>query len=135
MKHGGATVKGPFSRWDITESLHKDKRAYHLPHIYTLSTYLHPQAEYVSLKDDLGNIMSVYEQAHAGLKRVEFAPRYPLLGGWQTRFVLGYTLPLQTAVSTSVRGRKEVTFAQSPMFEEVCFFCLATRTPASVVQS
>ena len=121
VKHGGAAVKGPFSRWNITEALHYDKRAYTSPHIYTLSSYLHSLAEQVTLKDDLGSILSVSEQLHAGLKRVEFAPRYPLLGGWQTQFVLGYTLPLHTMVSTDSRGRKEVVFAQSPMFEEVRF--------------
>lgn len=119
MKHAGAAVKGPFSRWNITEALYQDRKMFSTPHIYSLAAYLHPLAEHVSFKDDLGNIMGASQKTQAGLLRVSFSPRYPLLGGWQTRFVLGYTLPLQAAVTTGARGKKEVTFGQSPIFEEV----------------
>lgn len=121
VKHGGAAVKGPFSRWNITEALHYDRKSFSTPHIYTLAAYLHPLAQHVSFKDGLGNIMNASEKPQSGLLRVSFAPRYPLLGGWQTRFVLGYTLPLQAIVTSGARGRKEIMFGQSPIFEEVRF--------------
>jgi oligosaccharyltransferase complex subunit alpha (ribophorin I) len=118
VKHAGAVFKGEFSRWNITEAQYYEGRNLN-PHIYSLSTFLHPLAEYISLKDDLGNILSVSESKQVGLKRVKFSPRYPLLGGWQTRFVLGYSLPLQASVTTSSQGQKEVSFSQAPLLEEV----------------
>lgn len=127
VKHGGADVKGQFSRWNVTEAELTQRGSYPTPHIYTLAAYLHPLAQQVAFKDDLGNIMTSSESSQAGLLRVGFSPRYPLLGGWKTRFVLGYVLPLEAVVSTNARGQKEVVYGQSPIFEEV--LCLSPRPP------
>ena len=51
-------------------------------------------------------------------KRVTMLPRYPLLGGWQTDIVLGYSLPLQNAALVQ-NGERTLVYLVPPMIDLV----------------
>jgi oligosaccharyltransferase complex subunit alpha (ribophorin I) len=125
VKHSGAAVVPPFSRWNLTYGAMMGATA--SPHIKSLTEFVHPQAQYVSFKDGIGNIMTTHVKPgnSGGLTAISLSPRYPLLGGWQTRFVLGYSLPLSAVVSTA-RGRNTITFSHIPVFEQVRHGCTRT---------
>jgi oligosaccharyltransferase complex subunit alpha (ribophorin I) len=37
---------------------------------------------------------------------LELKPRYPILGGWNYSFVIGYDVPLEDALKSDVAGKK-----------------------------
>ena len=52
----------------------------------------------VYFRDDYGNISSSRLYSRNGKVEVILVPRFPLLGGWKTSFVLGYDLPMESHV-------------------------------------
>jgi hypothetical protein len=133
LRNSGTAVTPPYSRWNLTEQ-DMYGTARDSPHIRALPLTLPPSAEFVYSKDDLGATQTVVEKAGSGggaggaFTRVTLSPRYPLLGGWQTETVLGYSVPLQTCVVARNGGggggsgggtRRTLVFLQPPLLDKV----------------
>ena len=44
-------------------------------------------------RDEIGNISTSNMFSHDEAVDLELRPRFPLFGGWQTRFYIGYNVP------------------------------------------
>ncbi|TVU04699.1 hypothetical protein EJB05_47830 [Eragrostis curvula] len=111
--HGGARLKGEFSRIDYQSR----------PYIRGVSSFRHliarlpPRAHSIYYRDEIGNISTSHLWGDSKKTQLEIEPRFPLFGGWQTTFTIGYGLPLQDFVFTA-NGKRflNITFG-SPMEE------------------
>ncbi|KAL2895238.1 Dolichyl-diphosphooligosaccharide--protein glycosyltransferase subunit 1A [Bienertia sinuspersici] len=94
LVHGGASLKGEFSRLDYQMGPHaKGASAFN-----RLVAKLPARAHSVYYRDEIGNIST--SNLHSDSKKtvLEIEPRYPLFGGWKTFFTFGYGLPLKDYV-------------------------------------
>jgi len=87
MKHTGAKLRGPFSRFDYQRSNGPDAS------IKTFKTVLPASARDVYYRDAIGNISTSHMKDVGDAVEVEIRPRFPLFGGWKTKYTLGYNLP------------------------------------------
>ncbi|XP_059148604.1 dolichyl-diphosphooligosaccharide--protein glycosyltransferase subunit 1-like [Physella acuta] len=87
MRHSGATLKGPFSRFDYQRQ--QDGYA----SIKNFKTSLPASARDVYYRDEIGNISTSNMKELDESVDVELRPRFPLFGGWKTRYILGYNVP------------------------------------------
>lgn len=119
VRHDGATVTGRFSRWNATTA-DRGNRLYSEdnPHIMHLQANLPGGSQYVIFKDGIGQILTMTATETPAVTRVRMEPRYPLFGGWQTRFTLEYSLPLASLMRAS-GSRRELSFVQAPLLHEV----------------
>ncbi|XP_066143296.1 dolichyl-diphosphooligosaccharide--protein glycosyltransferase subunit 1 [Euwallacea fornicatus] len=88
IKHTGAKLKGSFSRYDYqrdTSANHHSVRSYR--------TVLPPLAHSIYYRDMNGNISTSTVKSHKEYVELELKPRFPLFGGWQTSYILGYSIP------------------------------------------
>lgn len=86
MTHEGAQLKGHFSRYDYQRS------PAHAA-IKSFKTVLPAAARDVYYRDEIGNISTSNMLVQHDSVEVELRPRFPLFGGWQTRYYLGYNVP------------------------------------------
>ena len=115
--NAGTAIEPPFSRWDLTEDFMTGAFV-HSPHVRLLPFSLPRSAQYVYTKDDLGETQHMPTGEDARVQKVTVVPRYPLLGGWQTELVLGYSMPLPTAVVRQGR-RHTAIFLLPPLLDTV----------------
>ncbi|KAH9510178.1 proteasome regulatory particle base subunit [Bulinus truncatus] len=87
MRHTGAKLKGPFSRFDYQRQ--QDGYA----SIKSFKTSLPSSARDVYYRDEIGNISTSNLRELDESVDVELRPRFPLFGGWKTRYFLGYNVP------------------------------------------
>nr|KAG5702235.1 hypothetical protein BaRGS_030590 [Batillaria attramentaria] len=87
LRHSGATLKGPFSRFDYQRS--QDG----VSSIKSFKTILPASARDVYYRDEIGNISTSHMRELDDAVDVELRPRFPLFGGWKTRYFLGYNVP------------------------------------------
>ncbi|XP_006654235.2 dolichyl-diphosphooligosaccharide--protein glycosyltransferase subunit 1A [Oryza brachyantha] len=113
IAHGGAKLKGEFSRIDYQSRLY----------VRGVSSFRHliarlpPRAHSIYYRDEIGNISTSHLWSDSKKTQLEVEPRFPLFGGWQTTFTIGYGLPLQDFVFNSDGKRfLNITFG-SPMEE------------------
>ncbi|KAL1514367.1 hypothetical protein ABEB36_003635 [Hypothenemus hampei] len=88
IKHTGAQLKGPFSRYDYqreTSPNHHSIRSYR--------TILPALAHSIYYRDMNGNISTSTVKPHKDYIELELKPRFPLFGGWQSSYILGYSIP------------------------------------------
>lgn len=91
LVHGGASLKGEFSRLDYQMSPHtKGAVAFS-----RLLAKLPPRAHSVYYRDEIGNISTSNLRSNTIKTELEIEPRFPLFGGWKTFFTFGYGLPLK----------------------------------------
>ncbi|XP_060517365.1 dolichyl-diphosphooligosaccharide--protein glycosyltransferase subunit 1 [Cylas formicarius] len=86
--HTGAKLKGPFSRYDYqrdTGSNHHSIKSY--------KTILPSGAHSIYYRDMNGNISTSAVKVQKDWIELELRPRFPLFGGWQSSYVLGYSIP------------------------------------------
>lgn len=96
LEHSGATLKGGFSRYDYqrNQKMGNSFRA--------ITGYLPNHAYDLYYRDQIGNIStSNVREGDNGLISWEVQPRFPMFGGWQTDFYIGYNLPAADYISTS----------------------------------
>jgi len=86
MTHQGAQLKGHFSRYDY-------QRTPTHAAIKSFKTVLPSAAADVYYRDEIGNISTSNLLVQDDSVEVELRPRFPLFGGWQTKYMLGYNLP------------------------------------------
>lgn len=88
IRHTGAKLKGPFSRYDyqrdVSTALHSIK---------SYRTILPASAHNIYYRDSNGNISTSSVRPHKDWTELELRPRFPLFGGWQSSYTLGYSVP------------------------------------------
>lgn len=87
MRHSGADLSGPFSRYDYQRT--QDAGA----SIKSFKTVLPASAKDVYYRDEIGNISTSHLKELDDMVEVELRPRFPLFGGWKTQYLLGYNVP------------------------------------------
>lgn len=88
IRHTGATLKGPFSRYDYqrdTSSTHHSIKSYR--------TILPASAHSIYYRDSNGNISTSTVRPRKDWIELELRPRFPLFGGWKSSYTLGYSVP------------------------------------------
>lgn len=84
----GAKLKGSFSRFDYQKD---PGDGYGVVHAFR--TVLPKAAADIYYRDEIGNISTSFLYYKEDTVEVELRPRFPLFGGWGTRYTLGYNLP------------------------------------------
>ncbi|KAF5904532.1 dolichyl-diphosphooligosaccharide--protein glycosyltransferase subunit 1 [Clarias magur] len=88
LRHTGAYLKGPFSRYDYQRQSDSG-----ISSIRSFKTILPASAQDVYYRDEIGNISTSHLQVLEDSVEVEVRPRFPLFGGWKTHYIIGYNLP------------------------------------------
>ena len=88
VQHTGARLKGSFSRYDFQRSPQSG-----LSCVKSYKTLLPAAARDVYYRDEIGNISTSHMREDSDAVEVELRPRFPLFGGWQTKYTIGYNLP------------------------------------------
>jgi oligosaccharyltransferase complex subunit alpha (ribophorin I) len=88
---------------------------------------LPPAARSLYYRDLIGNISSSATRHGAKETIVDISLRYPLVGGWKTDFVLGYSLPLEGSLFGRPKGRTRLIADISSPLDDVVVESLETR--------
>uniref|UniRef100_A0A8C9TP02 Dolichyl-diphosphooligosaccharide--protein glycosyltransferase subunit 1 n=1 Tax=Scleropages formosus TaxID=113540 RepID=A0A8C9TP02_SCLFO len=88
LRHTGAFLKGPFSRYDYQRQSDSG-----ISSIKSFKTILPASAQDVYYRDEIGNISTSHLLVLEDAVEVEVRPRFPLFGGWKTHYIIGYNLP------------------------------------------
>uniref|UniRef100_A0A146MJ43 Dolichyl-diphosphooligosaccharide--protein glycosyltransferase subunit 1 n=1 Tax=Fundulus heteroclitus TaxID=8078 RepID=A0A146MJ43_FUNHE len=88
LRHTGAVLKGPFSRYDYQRQSDSG-----ISSVKSFKTILPASAQDVYYRDEIGNISTSHLQVLDDSVEVEVRPRFPLFGGWKTHYMIGYNLP------------------------------------------
>lgn len=86
VTHTGAQLKGHFSRYDY-------QRTPTHAAIKQFKSVLPASAKDVYYRDEIGNISTSNMLAQDDSVELVLRPRFPLFGGWQTRYYMGYNVP------------------------------------------
>ncbi|KAJ8361107.1 hypothetical protein SKAU_G00176320 [Synaphobranchus kaupii] len=88
LRHTGAVLKGPFSRYDYQRQSDSG-----ISSVKSFKTILPASAQDVYYRDEIGNISTSHLLILEDSVEVEVRPRFPLFGGWKTHYIIGYNLP------------------------------------------
>ncbi|XP_069045762.1 dolichyl-diphosphooligosaccharide--protein glycosyltransferase subunit 1 [Lepisosteus oculatus] len=88
LRHTGATLRGPFSRYDYQRQSDSGVSS-----IKSFKTILPAAAQDVYYRDEIGNISTSHLLVLEDSVEMEIRPRFPLFGGWKTHYIIGYNLP------------------------------------------
>uniref|UniRef100_A0A8C6FZH7 Dolichyl-diphosphooligosaccharide--protein glycosyltransferase subunit 1 n=1 Tax=Moschus moschiferus TaxID=68415 RepID=A0A8C6FZH7_MOSMO len=88
LKHTGAALKGPFSRYDYQRQPDSG-----LSSVRSFKTILPAAAQDVYYRDEIGNVSTSHLLVLDDSVEMEIRPRFPLFGGWKTHYIVGYNLP------------------------------------------
>lgn len=88
LLHIGAKLKGSFSRYEFQRESGRDQ-----PSVQSFKMMLPAAAFDAYYRDDIGNISTSNMKMMKDAVELELRPRFPLFGGWQTRYVIGYNVP------------------------------------------
>lgn len=88
IRHTGAKLKGPFSRYDFQKEVGTSH-----PSVRSYRTILPAAAHSIYYRDSNGNISTSAVKPRKEWIELELRPRFPLLGGWQSSYTLGYSVP------------------------------------------
>eukprot|EP01060_Flectonema_neradi_P004652 TRINITY_DN13026_c0_g1_i1.p1 TRINITY_DN13026_c0_g1~~TRINITY_DN13026_c0_g1_i1.p1 ORF type:complete len:459 (+),score=96.95 TRINITY_DN13026_c0_g1_i1:41-1378(+) len=114
IEHRGAKLKGSFSRLEYGKHPGAAPASFN-----SLHATLPAKADDIYFRDDIGNISTsriMPVDRDTKTKEVIFQQRFPLFGGWKTRFYYGYNLALENVLHKTPEGlnRLKVPYA-SPM--------------------
>ncbi|KAI1301635.1 Dolichyl-diphosphooligosaccharide--protein glycosyltransferase subunit 1 [Halotydeus destructor] len=90
VHHGGAKLKGSFSRYEFQREPTNGISA-----VKAFKTKLPKSAQDMYYRDEIGNISTSNVRKSSNNLLVELRPRFPLFGGWKTHYTFGYYLPTQ----------------------------------------
>lgn len=95
LENVGAKLDGEFGRVDYDDNgLKGGKNA-----LKSLEEILPLRANNLWYRDDIGNISTSTAVREWDNVKLEIEPRFPLLGGWKTTYMIGYSLPLKFHVN------------------------------------
>uniref|UniRef100_A0A3Q0KK07 Dolichyl-diphosphooligosaccharide--protein glycosyltransferase subunit 1 n=1 Tax=Schistosoma mansoni TaxID=6183 RepID=A0A3Q0KK07_SCHMA len=83
----GAKLRGSFSRLDFDYGIGQQVA------VNSLKTVLPPSAKDIYYRDEIGNISTSTVKNLLDSTEVTLVPRFPLMGGWKTRYTIGYNIP------------------------------------------
>ncbi|KAJ7570060.1 hypothetical protein O6H91_01G105700 [Diphasiastrum complanatum] len=106
LMHGGARHKGTFSRLDYQAR----PSASGVAAFNRLFAKLPPRAHSVYYRDEIGNISTSHLRSDNKRTDLLLEPRYPLFGGWQVTFTLGYGVPISDFLFYSKDGQRFLDF-------------------------
>lgn len=114
-KNDGAELKGGFSRYEFQVNPAATGHAA----VKEVSMNIPAIAEDVYYRDAIGNIST----SHHWKNKLLLIPRFPMFGGWQTKFCMGYNVPAQSYLfqSTSVSGQYTLNITFGPSFDDDVF--------------
>jgi len=118
LQHAGAKLKGGFSRFDYMM-----KRQVQSPSYRNLIATLPVQAHDIYYRDQIGNISTsdIRKNNDNGEDYLELdiQTRFPMFGGWQTQFYIGYSLPTESVLFLDENGKYNLKFNFFTIFEDV----------------
>lgn len=116
LKHAGAVLKGGFSRFD-----YQMRRNSATPSFRSLVTTLPGSATNIYYRDQIGNIStSDMRTDKNGDIELNIQARFPIFGGWQTQFYLGYMIPTESSLFVdSETGKFNLKFDYYTAFNDV----------------
>jgi oligosaccharyltransferase complex subunit alpha (ribophorin I) len=115
LKHKGATLKDGFSRIEYQTRQRPESNTWR-----ELSAKLPPSAWGVYYRDQIGNISTSALRQMSDHQRLEVQTRFPMFGGWQTFFHIGYNVPSEGLLSIdSTTGKYTLQTAFYVPFEDV----------------
>ncbi|XP_069693452.1 dolichyl-diphosphooligosaccharide--protein glycosyltransferase subunit 1 [Periplaneta americana] len=88
LKHSGAVLKGPFSRYEYQREAQSG-----LSSVKSFKTILPAAATDAYYRDEIGNISTSHMKILSDSVELDLRPRFPLFGGWKTHYVIGYNVP------------------------------------------
>jgi len=88
LKHCGAALKGPFSRYDYQREAQSGVSS-----VKSFKTILPAAATDAYYRDEIGNISTSHMKILSDSVELDLRPRFPLFGGWKTHYVIGYNVP------------------------------------------
>ncbi|XP_069912309.1 LOW QUALITY PROTEIN: dolichyl-diphosphooligosaccharide--protein glycosyltransferase subunit 1-like [Oryctolagus cuniculus] len=88
LKHTGAVLKGPFSRYDYQRQPNSQ-----ISSIRSFKTILPAAAQDVYYRGEISNVSTSHLLILDDSVEMEIRPRFPLFGGWKTHYIVGYNLP------------------------------------------
>ncbi|XP_014213080.1 dolichyl-diphosphooligosaccharide--protein glycosyltransferase subunit 1 isoform X2 [Copidosoma floridanum] len=88
LLHTGAVLKGSFSRYEFTRESKNLQ-----PSIQSFDTILPAAASDIYYRDEIGNISTSHTRIKKDSVELNLRPRFPLFGGWKTRYTIGYNVP------------------------------------------
>jgi oligosaccharyltransferase complex subunit alpha (ribophorin I) len=115
LHNAGPTLKGHFSRLEYQSQLYQRKQA---PHILSdFNLHLPPGVTNAYFYDQNGNVSTSHLRTAPSVTKgskatqysvLELRPRYPVLGGWNYSYTIGFDTPLQDSVGYDVKNGKYV---------------------------
>eukprot|EP00923_Selenidium_pygospionis_P038091 GHVN01066581.1.p1 GENE.GHVN01066581.1~~GHVN01066581.1.p1 ORF type:complete len:650 (+),score=48.83 GHVN01066581.1:2542-4491(+) len=120
-----AGLKGEFSQIEVSEILGRvmgpitRKEPPVSSHVAWKFNALFPsQTKGIQYYDQIGNISSSFAGRMGGLIHTTLVPRYPVLGQWNSDWMLDYSLPITSFLT--VKGQRHVlTFSMTPSVQEI----------------
>jgi len=100
LSHTGAKLRGEFTRFDYERTRNGEQAP---ASFRTLVAELPRTATDIYYRDCIGNVSTSHVRkpvpGRDSVTRVEVDPRFPMFGGWNADFMLGYNLPSQHYLS------------------------------------
>ena len=119
LKHVGARLTGGFSRLDYSKAGPRGPGD-SSPSFRALTAVLPAQAHSIYYRDQIGNISTSDLRKVDGGVEMEVQMRFPLFGGWQSQFYVGYSVPSENVLFIdSNSGRHSLKVDFFPPFEDV----------------
>lgn len=81
-------VAGSFSRYEYARESKSGQ-----PSIQSFDTILPAAASDIYYRDEIGNISTSHTRIKKDSVELNLRPRFPLFGGWKTRYTIGYNVP------------------------------------------
>ncbi|XP_046822670.1 dolichyl-diphosphooligosaccharide--protein glycosyltransferase subunit 1 [Vespa crabro] len=88
LVHTGAQLKGSFSRYEYARETKSGQAS-----IQSFDTILPAAASDIYYRDEIGNISTSHTRIKKDSVELNLRPRFPLFGGWKTRYTIGYNVP------------------------------------------
>jgi oligosaccharyltransferase complex subunit alpha (ribophorin I) len=115
LKHAGAKLKGGFSRFDYMM-----RRGGPNPSFRSLVASLPRQANNIYYRDQIGNISTSSLRMGDEDLELEIETRFPMFGGWQTQFYIGYSVPTEVMLfADPATGKHSLQFDFFTIFDDV----------------
>lgn len=116
LQHIGPRMVGEWSRYRVMTDRAASKGA-----ASQGIAVLPPDARWIYFRDDIGNISSSVVRRSLTDVQVALVPRFPLVGGWETQFKFGYSLPLGSIVQrdSQVSGSFVLQTSINPSLQDI----------------
>lgn len=88
LLHTGALLKGSFSRYEYARESKSGQAS-----VQSFDTILPAAASDIYYRDEIGNISTSHTRVKKDSVELNLRPRFPLFGGWKTRYMIGYNVP------------------------------------------